>query len=156
MQQWKEQEAARTARAAQAVQEYKDTQQAQDELNSLERAMQTMGVSFEDVSADAVDRVLKILSTGGYTMEGERTAQEADTRLQILASMVAMREEDKLQTWNAGNNIKQIMDQGDGRVVIIVQLREVVKCSKADIVTNLLPILPEISAGDLKGCLLQT
>jgi hypothetical protein len=47
MQQWKEQEAARTARAAQAVQEYKDTQQAQDELNSLEWAMQTMGVSFE-------------------------------------------------------------------------------------------------------------
>jgi hypothetical protein len=47
MQQWKEQEAARTARAAQAVQEYKNTQQAQDELNSLERAMQTMGVSFE-------------------------------------------------------------------------------------------------------------
>jgi hypothetical protein len=56
MQQWKEQEAARTARAAQAVQEYKDTQQAQDELNSLKRAMQAMGLSFEDVSADAVDR----------------------------------------------------------------------------------------------------
>jgi hypothetical protein len=113
------------------------------------RAMQTMGLSFEDVSTDAVDRVLKILSAGGYTLKGGRTAQEADTRLQILASMVAMHEEDKLQAWNAGNNIKQIMDQGDGRVVIIVQLREVVKCSKADIVTNLRPILPEISVGDV-------
>jgi len=79
MQQCKEQEAARTARLAQAVQEYKDTQQTQDELTSLERAMQTMGLSFEDVSTDAVDRVLKILSTGGYTMKGGRTAQETDT-----------------------------------------------------------------------------
>ena len=63
--------------------------------------------------------------------------------------MVAMREEDQLQAWNAGNDIKQIMDQGDGRVVIILQLREVVKCSKADIVTKLRPMLPEMSVGDV-------
>jgi hypothetical protein len=63
MQQWKEQEAARTARAAQAVQEYKDTQQAQDELNSLEKAMQTMGLSFEDVSTDAASRLIVSLES---------------------------------------------------------------------------------------------
>ena len=95
--------------------------------------------------------IQKILNTGGYKLEGKKEDQEADVRLQLLASMVAMRKEAGLQAWNAGNDIKQIMDQGNGKVILIVQLREVTQCSKSDIVTALRPMLPDIQAGDITG-----
>jgi hypothetical protein len=113
--------------------------------------MRSLDITLEDVDAEVVKSILKILNTGGYKLEGKKEDQEADVRLQLLASMVAMRKEAGLQAWNAGNNIKQIMDQGNGKVILIVQLQEVTQCSKSDIVTALRPMLPDIQAGDITG-----
>jgi hypothetical protein len=105
----------------------------------------------EDVDEEVVKSTLKILTTGGYKLEGKKEVQEANVRLQLLASMVVMRKEAGLQAWNAGSDMKQIMDQREGKVILIVQLQEVTQCSKSDIVTALRPMLPDIQAGDITG-----
>jgi hypothetical protein len=148
-QQWADQEADRKARAAKTTREYEETGRSQEELNQLERDMQSLDITLEDVDAEVVKSILKILNTGGYKLEGKKGVQEADVRLQLLASMVAMRKEAGLQAWNAGSDIKQIMDQRDCKVILIVQLQEVTQCSKSDIVTALM--LTEIQAGDITG-----
>ncbi len=150
-QQWADQEAARKARAAKTTKEYEETGRAQEELNQLERDMRSLNITLEDVDAEVVRSILKILNTGGYRLEGKKEVQEAEVRLQLLASMVAMRKEAGLQAWNAGSDIKQIMDQRDGKVILIVQLQEVTQCSKSDIVTALRPMLPDIQTGDITG-----
>ena len=150
-QQWADQEAAQKARAEKTTREYEETGRAQDELNQLERDMRGLDITLEEVGAEVVTSILKILTTGGYRLEGKRLDQEANVRLQLLASMIAMRKEERLQAWNAGSDIKQIMDQRDGKVVLIVQMREVTQCSKSDIVTALRPMLPDIQVGDITG-----
>jgi len=138
-------------RAAKTSKEYEETGRAQDELSHLERDMRRLDITLEDVGAKVVNSILKIFNTGGYRLEGKRADQGTDVLLQLLASMVAMRKEEKLQAWNTGNDIKQIMDQGEGRVILIVQLQEVTQCSKFDIVTTLRPMFTDVQAGDITG-----
>ena len=113
--------------------------------------MQSLDITLDEVVAEVVNSILKILTTGGDRLEGKKLDQEANVRLQLLASMVAMRKEARLQAWNVGSDIKKIMDQRDGKVILIVQMREVMQCSKSDIVTALRPMLPDIQAGDITG-----
>jgi len=114
-------------RAAKTSKEYEETGRAQDELSHLERDMRRLDITLEDVGAKVVNSILKIFNTGGYRLEGKRADQGTDVLLQLLASMVAMRKEEKLQAWNTGND------------------------SKFDIVTTLRPMFTDVQAGDITG-----
>ena len=52
--------------------------------------------------------------------------------------------EEKQQTWNAGHDIEQMVDKGDGRAVLVVTLNNRVQCSKKNIVARLRALLQDI------------
>jgi len=52
--------------------------------------------------------------------------------------------EEKQQTWNAGHDIEQMVDKGDGRAVLVVTLNDRVQCSKKNIVARLRALLQDI------------
>ncbi len=52
--------------------------------------------------------------------------------------------EEKQQTWNAGHDIKQIVDKRDRRAILVVTLNDRVQCSKKDIVARLQALLQDI------------
>jgi hypothetical protein len=66
---------------------------------------------------------------------GKRHQKEADIHFQLLGAIVTIREEEQVQSWNAGKHIKQIVDAGDGRVILRVTLNNRVQCSKHQIVS---------------------
>jgi hypothetical protein len=131
----KEEERARERTAA-----FVETEKAQLTVEKLSAKMQLLGLDDEALTGDVLDKVWELLSKAGMQkMPGRNQAEKkAELRYHLLEAMTAVMHTDmKLVLDTCVYPVKEILEQPNGRVVLIVTLPHGEQCTKTQVVSAL-------------------
>ena len=110
-----------------------ETETAHAAVNELSAKLQRLGMGHEAVPDDVLDKVQEILSKAGMQqMPGRNQAErKAALKYQLLETMTAMKDMDEKQVLDTCvYPVKEILEQPQGSVYLIVTLQDGVQYTK--------------------------
>jgi hypothetical protein len=133
---------------------FAETERAQATVEKLSARMRLLGLNHEALHGDALTKVGELLSKAGMQPMSARDPSERKDalRYQLLETMTAVKDKDKgLVLDTCVYPVKEILEQSQGCVVLIVTLQDGAQCTKNQIVSALRNLGEDVQVANVKS-----